>query len=329
MAEKKFRAGLYAVISGILIAAVLTGLTLFAYTTRYTAFKPEKVAQFYVDTVIQTGDGYNAYKNTVLAQNKKLKYGDFIRRTDMVVFLNDGDDVKKADFVGTGSAEEQKAIDEVYNRMYEYYCTLVNEVGWDDYETFFMSYFTKLKEVRHEVYGDDYLDYEYMFGALEANVATYGESLTGAEEMLAADGKTVLREAFEGKYQKTFGKDYKFITEVKSCEELGADEVKTYVEGFKERIKPTATCGEAKADIFKLVDETEGKKKKTPKSDMIDAYSKLDCSDSISGVAKVECEVHLEDGKLVAIQELYVVKIGKSWYVDNTNLDTTGLYLAE
>lgn len=325
MAKKGFKAGLYAVIVGVIMAVVLSGLTIYAYTTRYTAFSPEKVAKSYVDTVIQTGDGYNAYKNTLLSENQKLKYGDFIRRTDMVVFLNDGDDVEQAEFVGTGSDEEQKAIDTVYNTMYDYYCTLVNEVGWDDYETFFMSYFAKLKEVRHEVYGDDFLDYEYMFGALEANVATYGESLTGAEELLAADGKTVIRDAFEGKYQKTFGKDYKFITEVKSCEELSEEEANAYIAEFKKRIEPIAASGEAKAATFKLEDTDDN----SAKSDMADAYAKLDCSDRITGVAKAECEVKLEDGKLIAIQEVYVVKLGKSWYVDNTNIDTTGLYLAE
>jgi len=353
MAEKKFRAGLYAVISGIIIAIVLSGITFYAYTTRYTAFKPEKVAQFYVDTVVQTGDGYNAYKNTLISKN--AKYGDFIRAAYMKPFVNektdDGKDVPQAEFVGTGSKEEQEAIDKVYNTMYDYYCTLVNEVGWDDYETFFMSYFGKLKEVRKEVYGDEFMDTEYMFGALEANVATYGESLTGTEEMIASDGKTVLKEESVGKYQEMFGNEqevevekvvdgkkqtvkekklvYRFTTTVKECTELSDGEAKAYVEEFRKRIEPVAKSGEAKAEVLKLEDKQIGKKADNAKSDMIDAYAKLDCSNDITSVAKATCEVKLDDGKLVAIQELYVVKIGKSWYVDNTNIDTTGLYLAE
>ncbi|MCR5207967.1 MAG: hypothetical protein K6C14_05755 [Eubacterium sp.] len=325
MAKKEFKLGLYAVVSGIVIAVVLAGLTVYAYTTRYTAFKPEKVAVAYVDGIVQNGDGYNAYKNTLLSENKKLKYGDFIRRGYMVCFKNDGEDVKQADFVGTGTEEEQKAIDAVYSKMYDYYVELVKEVGWDDYETFFMSYFSKLKEVRHEVYGDDYLDYEFMFGALEANVVTYGEKLTGAEDLLAADGKTVIREAFDGQYQELYGKDYHFTTSVTSCEELSGDELKAYIAEFKERIAPVASSGEAKAEVFKLED---GEKDK-PKSDMVDAYAKLDCSERITGAAKVSLEVKLDDGKLVAIQDVYVVKIGRSWYIDNTNTDSTRLYLGK
>ena len=327
MAEKKkgFRAGIYAIIVGVVLAVVLTAMTIFAFTTRYTGFKTDKVAQQYVDTIVQTGDGYNAYKNTLLSQNKKLKYGDFIRRGYMVAYKNDGDDVKQAEFVGTGSEEEQKAIDSVYNTMYDYYVELVKTVGWDDYDTFFNSYFAKLKEVRKAVYGDDFLDYEYMFGALEANVDSYGESLRGAEEVLAADGKTVVREAFDGKYAELFGKDYKLTSSVSECKELSEDEKKIYIDGFKERITPIAESGEAKADVFKLTDTED----ETPKQDMIDVFSKLDCSESIGAVAKATVEVKDQNGKTVATQQLYVVKIDSGWYVDNTNIDTSALYLAK
>ena len=34
--KKGFKAGLYAVIAGVLVAAILIGLTVFAFTTRYT-----------------------------------------------------------------------------------------------------------------------------------------------------------------------------------------------------------------------------------------------------------------------------------------------------
>lgn len=316
--EKEFRAGLYAVIVGVVLAVVLAGLTVFAYTTRYTAFSPEKVAVQYADTIVQTGDGYNAYKNTLLSENQKLKYGDFIRRAYMVAFRNDGEEIKQADFVGTGSAEEQKAIDTVYNTMYDYYTELIKTVGWDDYETFFMSYFSKLKEVRHEVYGDDYLDYEYMFGALEANVDAYGESLRGNEEVLAADNKTVLKEAKDGKYQEMFGKDYKLTATVKSCDEITNEDLSAYIDGFEERIAPIAQSGEAKAATFSLGEEAT--------ADMVDAYAKLNCADRIDGAAEAEVEIKDQNGNTVTTVKIYLVKIGKSWYVDNTNTPTSVLY---
>lgn len=321
--KKGFKAGAYSVIACVTIAVVLVLMTIFAFTIRYTAFSPEKVAQFYTDTVVQTGDGYNAYKNTLVSKNQK--YGDFVINAYMLPYVNDGDDVKQADFVGTGTDEEAAAIDEVYNTMYDYYVELLSTCGLDHYDEFYNSYFAKLSEVRKAVYGDDYMDTEFMFGAFESNVDRYGKSLTGTEKKLAQDEKTVIQEESTGVYQEKFGKDYKFTTTVKECTELSADEAKAYVEEYSARIKPVAESGAAKADRFGLVDAD---KKDTKKSDMTDAFAKLDCSEDIDSVAKATVDVTLEDGTVVATQELYVVKIGNSWYVDDTNIDISALFLA-
>lgn len=321
--KKGFKAGAYSVIACVTIAVVLVLMTIFAFTIRYTAFSPEKVAQFYTDTVVQTGDGYNAYKNTLVSKNQK--YGDFVINAYMLPYVNDGDDVKQADFVGTGTDEEAAAIDEVYNTMYDYYVELLSTCGLDHYDEFYNSYFAKLSEVRKAVYGDDYMDTEFMFGAFESNVDRYGKSLTGTEKKLAQDEKTVIQEESTGVYQEKFGKDYKFTTTVKECTELSADEAKAYVEEYSARIKPVAESGAAKADQFGLVDAD---KKDTKKSDMTDAFAKLDCSEDIDSVAKATVDVTLEDGTVVATQELYVVKIGNSWYVDDTNIDISALFLA-
>lgn len=357
--NKEFKAGAYAVIAGIAVAAVLVVITIFAYTTRYTAFDPEKVAQTYVDTIVQTGDGYNAYKNTLVSKNSK--YGDFIRNAYMKPYYNNGDDVKKADFVGTGSEEEAKAIDTVYSTMYDYYTELLKTYGMDNYDAVYSKYFEKLAQTRKEVYGDEYMDDEFMFGAFEANVSKYGQSLTGTQRIFASDDKTVIQEQSTGIYQEMFGTEqdvevdvldektqkkktvtekqpvYKFTTSVKECKELSADEAKAYVAAYKERITPVANMGEAKADQFGLEDiEKEKKilfftKKDTDKkkSDMVGAFQKLDNSESIESVCDVTLEVKLDDGTVVANQQLYVVKIGNSWYVDNTNVNTSGLYLAK
>lgn len=321
--KKGFKAGAYSVIACVTVAVVLVLMTIFAFTIRYTAFSPEKVAQFYTDTVVQTGDGYNAYKNTLVSKNQK--YGDFVINAYMLPYVNDGDDVKQADFVGTGTDEEAAAIDEVYNTMYDYYVELLSTCGLDHYDEFYNSYFAKLSEVRKAVYGDDYMDTEFMFGAFESNVDRYGKSLTGTEKKLAQDEKTVIQEESTGVYQEKFGKDYKFTTTVKECAELSADEAKAYVEEYSARIKPVAESGAAKADQFGLVDAD---KKDTKKSDMTDAFAKLDCSENIDSVAKATVDVTLEDGTVVATQELYVVKIGNSWYVDDTNIDISALFLA-
>lgn len=322
--KKAFKPGLYAVVAGVIVAVVLVVVTIFAFTTRYTAFSPEKVAQAYTDTIVQTGDGYNAYKNTLVSKNSK--FGNFVINAYMKPYINDGDDVKQADFVGTGNKQEEEAIDTVYETMYEYFLQLVNMYGFDNYDAIFTNYFEKLSEVRKQVYGDEYMDTDFMFGAFESNVSTYGKSLTGTETEYAADGKTVVQEKSTGKYQQLYGEDYKFTTTVKSCDELSAEEVKAYVDEYKARIEPVANSGEAKADEFGLKDIDD---KNKPKTDMIDAYAGLDNSDSITSVAKCVAEVTLEDGTVVATQELYVVQIGNSWYVDNTNINTSGLYLAK
>lgn len=322
--KKAFKPGLYAVVAGVIVAVVLVVVTIFAFTTRYTAFSPEKVAQAYTDTIVQTGDGYNAYKNTLVSKNSK--FGNFVINAYMKPYINDGDDVKQADFVGTGNKQEEEAIDTVYETMYEYFLQLVNMYGFDNYDAIFTNYFEKLSEVRKQVYGDEYMDTDFMFGAFESNVSTYGKSLTGTETEYAADGKTVVQEKSTGKYQQLYGEDYKFTTTVKSCDELSAEKVKAYVDEYKARIEPFANSGEAKADEFGLKDIDD---KNKPKTDMIDAYAGLDNSDSITSVAKCVAEVTLEDGTVVATQELYVVQIGNSWYVDNTNINTSGLYLAK
>lgn len=343
--KKGFRTGLYAVVAGVAIAVVLVLLTIFAFTTRYTAFSPDKVAQAYVDTIVQTGDGYNAYKNTLVSKNQK--FGNFVTNAYMLPYINNGDDVKQAEFVGTGNKEEEKAIDEVYDTMYDYYVELLNTYGLDDYDNIFSKYFAKLSEVRKEVYGDEYMDSDYMFAVFEANVSTYGQSLTGTQRIIASDDKTITQEETTGAYQKMFGKEqdvetedivdgkrqtvtekqlvYKFTTTVKDSKELTSDEVKDYIAQYKERITPVAALGEERANSFGLKDA----EKSTPKSDMTNAYSKLDCSSDISAVNKCTLEVALEDGTVVATQEVYIVQIGNSWYVDNTNVDTSALYLAK
>lgn len=321
--KKGFKIGLYSVVSGVVIAVVLVALTIFAFTTRYTAFSPEKVAQSFTDTIVQTGDGYNAYKVTLVSKN--AKYGDFIIDAYMAPYVNAGDDVKQADFVGTGSQEEADAIDKVYNTMYDYYLELMDTYGYDNYDKIFDSYFAKLKEVRNQVYGDEFLDTEYMFGAFESNVDTYAKSLTGTEETLAEDGKTVLQEETVGAYQQMYGENYKLTSETVDCKELTADEVTAYVAEYKERITPVAQSGEAKADSFGLVDTEDS----TPKTAMVDAFKNLDCSEIISAVDLCTVEVKDQNGNVVATQQVYVVEIGNSWYVDNTNVDTSALYLAK
>ena len=320
--KKGFNAALYAVVAGIVVAVALVLITIFAFTTRYTGFSGEKVAQAYVDTIVQTGDGYNAYKNTLVSKNQK--FGKFVTNAYMRPYINK--DAEKASFVGTGTDEEIAKTDEVYDTMYDYYVQLLQKYGLDDIDAVFNDYFAKLSEVRKDVFGDEYMDTDFMFSVFESNVSKYGKSLTGTEEELGADNKTVIQKATTGKYQEMFGNDYKFTATVKNSTDLSDSEKDAYIKEYKEKITPVAASGEAKADKFGLKDTD---KKNKPKSDMVGAFENLDCSKDISAVTKCDVDVTLSDGAVVASQQVYVVKIGNTWYVDNTNVDTSGLYLAK
>ena len=123
MAEKKeFKAGLYGVVAGILVAALLVGMTVFAFTSRYNAFSSEKIAQSYADTIVQSGDGYNALKVSLVSKNQK--FGNFVINAYMAPFVNDGEDVEVNEILGSGSDEEAQILDEVYNTMYDYFIEL-------------------------------------------------------------------------------------------------------------------------------------------------------------------------------------------------------------
>lgn len=320
--KKGFNTGLYGVIAGVLVAAILVGMTVFAFTTRYNAFSPEKVAQSYADTIVQTGDGYNALKVSLVSKNQK--FGNFVINAYMAPYVNDNKGKKKGEKkieqnkeIGTGSKKEAKLLDTVYNTMYDYYDELMKTVGLQNYDEFYSLYFAKLKEVRVAVLQDDYMDTDFMFSVFESNVQTYANKLTGTKKVLAADEKTVIQKASTGAYQELYGKKYKLTTTVTDTKELSADEVEAYVKGYKDRIVPIIQKSEAVADTL------DDKKSEAMKS----AFENLNVADSIEAVDECTVEVTNQNGDVVANTKVYVVRIGNSWYVDNSNTDTAPLYI--
>ena len=63
MEKKEFNYKLYGILSILVVALILSVLTVRTFVTRYNAFSPEKNAVAYVDTIVESGDGYNAFKN--------------------------------------------------------------------------------------------------------------------------------------------------------------------------------------------------------------------------------------------------------------------------
>ena len=299
MKEKMFNRKLYAFVAFFAILAALIMLVTFTFKDRYIAFHPEEVAKTYVDTVVQTGDGYNAYKNALPSVN--CKYGDFIRKYYMypVIYRDAGytvdadrDELKgyndESYMSETSKNDDGRLQGVVIDKMYPYFVELI-ENGWDDYDTIFKAYFDKLVEVRKTAFGDDYMTDEIMFTALEANVRTYGESLTGTEDIYDENTGLQTSKKSEGAYEKAFGEDCKFVVTVK-------DEVDLDLEEYKKGVDV------AIFETYKV------------------------SADDISAVKSYVAEVKTEDGKIVASTTVVVVKVADSWYVDNTKTDTASLY---
>lgn len=297
--EKSFNRKLYAFVVFFAVLAALIVLVALTFKSKYIAFHPESVAQSYVDTIVQTGDGYNAYKYSVVSKNSK--YGDFIRVNYMYPIIyrdaegyTKGDDVKKLkgynDESYKGSltqTDDGKKQGVVIDKMYEYYVELI-ENGWDDYDTIFTSYFAKLVEVRKEVFNDDYMTDEIMFTALEANVRTYGQNLAGAEEEKDENTGDILQKEIKGKYQTAYGDEYAISTEIK-------DEVSITLDDYKKQ---------ADAEVLKTYGVS---------------------FDDISDVKCYNVDVKV-NGEIAKSVKVVVVKISDSWYVDNILTDTDELY---
>ena len=299
--KKALNLKLYAVVVFFIIAGLLATITVTTYKNRYNGFSAEKTALAFIQSIVETGDGYNAYKNAVVSKN--YKYGDFIREYYIYPIIYSESGYKPGDsrdglkgfnddsFKGEKTLNDNGSLTgEVIDSMYPYYKSLIKELnGWDNYDAFFTKYFTKLCAVREKVFGDKYMTDEIMFTALEANVLTYGESLTGTEDEF--DSNTGIQTSVKsiGDYETAYGEDYKINYEIIKTNDI-------------------ENLDEYKASINKEAFETY---RVSP--------------EDINAAKKVVIEVTF-NSTCVAKQEINLVKINSTWYVDNTNIDTSELY---
>lgn len=282
--EKTFNTKAYAIAVFCVILAALIVITTLTFKAKYTGFYPEEVAKTYVDTIIQSGDGYNAYKNALPSVN--FKYGDFIRKYYMNPVIGEYNDES---YMGEKTKNDDGTLQgQVIDTMYPYYVELIAN-GWDDYDTIYTKYLEKLVEVRKEVFGDDYMTDEIMFTALEANVKSYGETLTGTEEVIDENSGVKLSEKSIGAYQNAYGEDYKFTTTAKSSADLDLDAYK-------------ATLNTETLALYEIT------------------------ADDIVAAKTVDVEVATDHGTVVATTTVTVVQIKDFWYVDNMATDTDALY---
>lgn len=304
--KKGFNYKLYAIIAFVVVAAILAVTTSYAFQQKYIAFDPEKTALNYADTIIQRGDGYNAYAYTISAKSEK--YGDFIRIYYMYPLIYpdyevgmDSKEFKKIQKEKKGYNNEKYQSEATLNddgtlagkladTMYPYYVELIKTYGWDDYDSIYKNYFSRLVQERKAIFGDDFLNDEVMFTAFESNVSTYGNAVTGTEEVIGEDGKTIIQEKSVGLYQEAYGEDYKITSSVVSA-------------------SPVEDLASYKSALDPAVLETYGI-----------------TADDISDAQKVTVQGALEDGTVITSLDVYVVKIGNTWYVDNTTTVTNTFY---
>lgn len=299
--KKEFNTKIYAVVAFVLVLAFLVGVCSITFKSKYNGFDPEKIAIAYTETIVNRGDGYNAYKNTLVSKN--YKYGDYIREYYMYPLIYaessyqagmDTDSLKgfnDESYMSPKTKNDNGALaGEVIDRMYPFYVQLMTELnGWDSYNTFFTRYFAKLLEVREDVFGDKYMTDEIMFTVLEANVSAYGDKLVGTENVVDKNSNVQLSEKTLGTYEAKYGENCVFTYTVTETKDIS---LKEYMEHADE-------------GTFKTY--------------------KLDLDD-IKEVKAVTIEIKAADTIVIPAQKILVVKADGQWYVDNTNTDTAKLY---
>ncbi|MCR4594879.1 MAG: hypothetical protein K5761_07465 [Clostridiales bacterium] len=301
-ATKEFNVKLYAIIVFAVMAVALFVIVFTTFTSSYTAFDPEKVAVGFVDGIARDGDGYDAYKVTLMSKN--YKYGDFIREHYMYPLIyaeagyKPGDSTDKLKGLNDESYMSEKSKNDdgtlegkLIDRMYETYVQTLGTVGWDNYDGFFTEYFNVLLEKRKEIYGDEYITDEIMFTVLEANVKRYSEMLNGTEEKYDENTGVKISEEKKGIYQTKFGDDC--VIEVKAI----------------------------KTKDLNLENYKSGADK-----EMLETY-KVNVDD-ISEAKTVRVTSQYGDEGISVTIDVTVVKIGNSWYVDNNMTKTLELYKA-
>lgn len=290
MSDKKIK--LYSIFSVCFIAVFLVLTVVFTFRAKYTAFHPEKLAEGFVETVI-SGDGYNAYKNTLVSKN--AKYGDFIRKSfiEPAVKRDSADgtpDYSDDSFKGEKTLGDDGTLSgQLISLMFPVYKELVENYGWDNYSAVFGGYIERLIVTREEVFGDKFFNDEVFFTAFEANVSAYCDMLRGTKEAFDENTGIKISEDTKGKYEELFGESFSFAVTAVSENSIDINEYKNGID--KELF---ASYGVSAEDI--------------------------------SDARSVSVEVKTKDGKSVAACDVTVVKIGYSWYVDNTSTDTDALY---
>lgn len=283
-----------------LVSAIILSICGINYKNNAEALDPEKVALTFTETIVNRGDGYTAYNYTLLCKN--YKYEDYVRENYIypIIYAEShyqaGMDTRKLQglnnerYMGEKTKTDDGTLaNEVNDRMFPYYIQLMTELhGWDKYNTFYIKYFAKLLEVRHEVFGDRYMTEEIMFSVLVANINTYANKLTGTEEVTDENGNAQSKK-MPGIYETKYGENYIFTCTVTETKDITLTQYNEHID-------------EATFKTYKI------------------------SPDDITEVKAITIKIQANSETVVEAWKVLVVKADGKWYVDNTNTNTATLY---
>lgn len=276
-------------VSLFLVLAIVASIFVISQKSKSQSLTPEEVALTFTETITNRGDGYTAYKYTLISKN--YKYEDYVRENFMYPIIygeshyQSGMDthnlkgLNDKSYMGEKTKNDDGTLTQkLSDRMFPYYMQLMTELnGWDKYNTFYIKYFAKLLNVREDIFGDKYMTEEIMFTVLESNVKTYGDKLAGTED------------ATFGLYEKKYGENCTFTYTITETKDIELEEYNKHVD-------------EATFKTYKI------------------------SADDITEVKGITINIQVQGETVVNAQKVLVVKADNKWYVDNTNTNTAKLY---
>ncbi|MBE6802389.1 MAG: hypothetical protein E7530_05865 [Ruminococcaceae bacterium] len=290
MAKKKKLSEIKIILVSLFIVfAIVASIFVISQKSKSQSLTPEEVALTFTETITNRGDGYTAYKYTLISKN--YKYEDYVRENFMYPIIygeshyQSGMDthnlkgLNDKSYMGEKTKNDDGTLTQkLSDRMFPYYMQLMTELnGWDKYNTFYIKYFAKLLKVREDIYGDKYMTEEIMFTVLESNVKTYDDKLAGTED-----------DTF-GLYEKKYGENCTFTYTITETKDIELEEYNKHVD-------------EATFKTYKI------------------------SADDITEVKGININIQVQGETVVNAQKVLVVKAHNKWYVDNTNTNTAKLY---
>lgn len=311
MTKKKLQLyGTAATLAFVVVAAVVIA---FFFTGRYTMFKPEKVADAYVENLFLE-NGYESLKYSDLCKNNKL--GDLSKEDYFAPYVADDKSLKELDDDELAGEYENEILETVYPAFVQ----LVEENTWDDLGSIMAPFGELYANMHKQVYGEDYkITYDNIIESFENCAAIYSE-----ERQIALEDEYGKGADYAKKY---IGYDSRFAEVVAAEEEdkSAGEYIKEFVLGCLGLNESTTDSYEPGYDVTYSTSVTQDDLKDSYLAGLTDAqkaqlwaYGVL--AGDIDDVAVTETTVTITDANgseaYTAVYTTTLLKIGSQWYAD-------------